>query len=56
MYDKELTEKIIDVLPSNCLFICRRNTRNKVLDIQSLEGNEFLTTYHNTTIYYFIKP
>jgi SAM-dependent methyltransferase len=56
MYDKELTEKIIDVLPSNCLFICRRSTRNKALDIQSLEGNDFSTTYHNTTIYYFIKP
>ena len=56
MYDKELTEKIIDVLPPNCLFICRRNTRNKALDIQSVDGNEFSTTYHKTTIYYFIKP
>jgi SAM-dependent methyltransferase len=55
MYDNELTEKIIGVLPSNCLFICRRSIRNKALNIQSLEGNEFSTTYHKTTIYYFIK-
>ena len=55
MYDNELTEKIIGVLPSNCLFICRRSIRNKTLNIQSVDGSEFSTTYHKTTIYYFIK-
>lgn len=53
MYDTELTTKIINLLPPNCLFICRRNVKN--FPLNKLENQSFKTTYGKEIICYFVK-
>jgi SAM-dependent methyltransferase len=53
MYNSELTTKIVNLLPINCLFICRRKFDN--FPLVKLGNKSFATTYKTTKIYYFLK-
>lgn len=58
MYDEETTFNLIERLPKNCLFICRRPSFNEkythMIFNKKIDEN-FKTTYGSKKIYYLIK-
>lgn len=49
----ELTQKIVDMLPKGCLFICRK--KPNFIDTETLIGEQFLSTYNTKKINFLIK-
>jgi len=52
-FREELLPQIIDILPKNCLFICRKS--HKDIEMTEIDDKKLKTTYFKTKIFYLIK-
>jgi predicted RNA methylase len=58
MYESELTLKVLDKIPKNCLFISRKSVNSKNysdLNKNKITNDDFMTTYNSNTFYFLIK-